>query len=276
MDTKETRGLTPEQVMRGMRRVWKRCLTEEMPDDPNTRVDRWLEQKGLDDIDLSDVLFELDRFCGHPRAVWLAWKRQSLPEWKQHFGMDVRSRAKWEAEYGPRCTFAEFARFIAGRASAPTLEPVVVLGKPCLTAGAFGVIEHTVAAMQPGTPRFAPSTPVADVIRGRCLRQVWERLRWISEDRLPPLRPTWTDRLTEGLESDGRVLLVLIIIAASTILLHLLIGGPCFLSVVGGVLAFLGMRAVWDNTVRGAEWHSDPLPENLRDFRAVARAMVGT
>ncbi len=267
--------LTPKQVMCGLRSAWPTIIGDRRPIAADMRIDEHLRACGeWDEIDLMDVAHALDRFFSTRVPTRHEWKRDSFDQWADFFGTELycRTTADWETRFTPRVTFGALAQFISQRADAIVIEPAMVLGRPCATAGAFRAIQRVIETLGPATPRFAPSALVLSVIRGHSLRAAWAKLRWMSEDRLPPLRRMWTDRLRDLM--GGWAFLAALAAVLGVPLLPLMSdlpwGAPTLITVSVAVGLWVAIRF----TIHLVESRCDPLPDGLDDFRSVARAMV--
>lgn len=262
---------TAEQIMCGLRDVWPRIVCNRTAFEPDTRIDEYMKQIGLwDEIDFADVAAVLESYFGFTC---------SAEEWKSYMGAKpyVRSEAEWDEKIAPRFTFGSLAEFIADRTVAVPFEPVMVLGKRCEAAGTFRLIEAVTRDVVEGSKPFAPSTQIRDRLRGRRLRRVWTRLRWICYGRLPPLEPRWRARaaarcgLILGIISVIGLASVLACIHASakivgwheSMSLVLRMAAPLMAPVIGGLLvSYLAHRL------------SNPLPSGIHTFRDLAKAVV--
>jgi hypothetical protein len=97
--------------------------------------------------------------------------------------------ARWEDQVAPRLTFASLLQFIHERT--PKFEPVEIAGHRCASAGVFLALRQIVENRCGVRTRFAPSTPIRDVLRGRRLRRLWERLGWWTDGGIAPLSKPW-------------------------------------------------------------------------------------
>lgn len=250
----DTARYTPKQIMCGLRIAWPQSTGDKLPFSETTRVAESIERSGWDDLDFAILAYELDRFFGWNDVGRRAWNRAALPAWRSFMESEL-----------DRITFGSMASFIADRIPAVPMEPVFVLGKRCAPAGAFRSIEQVVRQLDLGVPRFAPSARITSILRGRPLRTVWNRLRWMSEERLPPLRRTWTNRVVDALNSGPGLLAMLGAAALLSIGLH---------SIVVGIITTVSFRIVVGLFLRGCEWIQNPVPSRFDDFRDVSRAMA--
>lgn len=111
------------------------------------------------------------------------------------------SPSGWCSEFFPKCgnqprndyeaacrrlSVGDLIAFIHQKSSAVSFAP---LDWPCVpgcdTAGVFLGVKDLVAQISPSHARFAPSTPVAQVIRGTKLRELWMQLAVLSESKVP-------------------------------------------------------------------------------------------
>jgi hypothetical protein len=264
---------TQKQILCGLRIFWREELGCESPFDPDMRIDKQFEAE-KDHID-SDR-----RIRGFPKiyyfSLYIMFRglqrffgfTSSWEEWKDFFGLSVRNRDEWEKKVAPRLTFRGLADFIRERMEAIPLEPLVLLGSSCLSAGIFRGIEQLVHQIRPKARGFGPSTPIRDCLRGRRLHVLWSRLRWIVEDQIPPppaltfdtrhLRHSRYLKLTIGLllalwqrDLEGLVLGIVSGLTMTHILLLLL----------GGILEIINSRM-------------NPLPEGIETFGDLARVLA--
>lgn len=250
----EVARYTPKQIMCGLRIAWPEITGDQLPFSETTRIDESLKRSGADELDFADVAYELDRFFGWNAVGRRAWKQTALPVWSSFI----------ESDPG-RFTFGSMASFIADRIPAVPMVPVFVLGKRCAPAGTFRSIEQVTRRLGLDIPRFAPSAPIMSVVRGRPLKTVWNTLRWMSEERLPPLRRMWTNRVADALNSGPGLLVLLGAVALLSLGLR---------SIVGGIIAVVSFRLLVGVFMRGCEWIQNPVPRGFDDFRDVARAMA--
>jgi acyl carrier protein len=169
---------TQEQILSGIRIFLRENLGCESPFDADVRIHDYLEtEKWWDGLDIMDFVYGLEELFGFSC---------SRKEWNDYFGVSVRDVEEWKKTVSPRLTFRALADFIRERLNPIALEPVTLLGKPCLTAGVFRGLEQLAVQVNPRVGRFAPSTPIRQCLRGARLHRFWNRLRWMLEDQLPP------------------------------------------------------------------------------------------
>ncbi|HTU91268.1 MAG TPA: hypothetical protein VMF69_14405 [Gemmataceae bacterium] len=138
---------------------------------------------------IGSAMGEEDAFTEFAHVLaWFFGFTCSVEEWNNYFGLNATSREEWEREHAPHFTFRRLVKFIQERAKPIPLEPITMLGKPCLTAGIFRGLEHLARQIDPKATRFGPSTPIRRCLRGVWLRLFWHRLRWMFQDQLPPPR----------------------------------------------------------------------------------------
>lgn len=176
---------TQDQILSGLRIIWREALDYEAPILPEIRfADDFKAGGNLEEIDFADVICRIQGHFGFTCA-WEDW--QTFLGWCGH-DPDV-----WERDVAPRLTFAALADFIRERLEPISLEPITLLGKPCRSAGIFRALERLAGQVHPRVCRFGPSTPIRARLRGIRLRRFWSRLRWILEDQIPaPPRITLT------------------------------------------------------------------------------------
>jgi acyl carrier protein len=171
---------TQEQILSGIRILWREMLNCDSPINPDMSLIAQLKDEGIfDDIDFADMLFRLEILFGF---------KCRMKEWEHFLGFDIRDINEWERTLAPRLTFRALADFVRERLEPIALEPVSLLGKPCLTAGIFRGLQQLAEQIDPKVRQFAPSTPIRSRLRGFRLQLFWSRLRWMIEDQLPPPR----------------------------------------------------------------------------------------
>jgi hypothetical protein len=167
---------TQEQIFCGIRTIWREALGYEEPLDLDTRFFDDFRGGVLEDLDFGDVIFRMEREFGFSCAV---------DEWNSFLGTPIQDVDVWERDIAPQLTFRALVDFIRERLEPISLEPITLLGRPCRTAGIFRDLERLVGQIHPAAIRFGPSTPIRARLRGLRLHQLWDRLRWITEDRIP-------------------------------------------------------------------------------------------
>lgn len=171
---------TQAQILSGIRIVLRENCGCESPFDADMSLSHYIHGfKSWDDMDIMEAVYELEELFGFSC---------SRKEWDDFFGVSIRNIEEWKKTVAPRLTFRALADFIRERLNPIVLEPVTLLGKPCLTAGIFRGLEQLAVQVNPRVARFAPSTPIRQCLRGGQLRRFWNRLRWMIEDQLPPAR----------------------------------------------------------------------------------------
>lgn len=239
---------------------------------PRMCVPAYLRAEGVwDDVDFADIAFAIDRGCLPWRFSQHEWRCAWKREWRPSLGLDrVKGAEQWEREIAPQFTFEILAAFLVRRIAQMRIEPAEVLGRPCTGAGAFRLLQRVARSVQRRAVRFGPSTRVETILRGHELRLAWERWRWASTNRLPPLRRVWSHRLRDvwGWIIAGHIgLLLAIVVGVQT-------GWWTVAQAWCGGAAVMGSIAVVRTMICLLEHCENPLPEDLHDFRAVAKAMV--
>lgn len=162
--TVRTRPLTPDDVLDGLRDLLRRMARVE-----------WADAVAGVDFDTALDDLQLDEAVGfYPGLVEL------------HFGTGPLPAEWWERvlEFGTvRGLCVALAQFV----EVPVIEPAVVLGRPCLPAGAFFTVRALLARAGADVTDLKPSTPLLpylwlwpDVFR-------WELPR-MAPGRIPNLR----------------------------------------------------------------------------------------
>ncbi len=177
-----------EQILSGIRIFWREELNCKSPIDPDRSfIEQLKAEDNFDDL-FRIVPPGLERLFGFACAVkqWEDILGIRL-EWRTHLGIYfLENSSTWEKKNAPRLTFRALAEFIREQLNPIMLEPVTLLGKPCLTAGIFRGLEQLAAQVKPKVKPFGPSTPIRRCLRGVRLRRFWSRLRWMIEDQIPP------------------------------------------------------------------------------------------
>jgi hypothetical protein len=168
---------TQDQIFSGIRIIWRDVLGYEAPLDLDMHFMEEFKYGGIfDEIDFGDVIWRLQREFGFTCA---------LEEWKTFLGLHIKDSDEWNRDFAPRLTFRALADFIRERLEPILLEPLILLGKPCRTAGIFRALERLAGQVHPAVSRFGPSTPIRARLRGSRLQRFWDRLRWITQDQIP-------------------------------------------------------------------------------------------
>lgn len=166
------RRLTPEEVLEILRE-WHRqyCAMDE--GDPRVTLDFnttvyewWFIALMIDGPGWRGIGMRLDEFFGTSFSFG-CWT-DVLHPWKKK-------------------TLRGVCELLATQAEAPAIEPAVVLGRKCVTAGAFLTLKNILAEIGCDTRELAPSTALSDFFRGK-------RVDWLSEliklapGRLPAIK----------------------------------------------------------------------------------------
>jgi hypothetical protein len=168
---------TQEQVFSGLRIIWREVLDYETPLDLDMRfMDEFLNGGMLEEIDFGDVIYRLQRHFGFTCA---------RKEWKDFLNLPAQDFEEWKRDIAPRLTFRALVNFISERLKPISFEPITLLGKPCLAAGVFRGVEQLVHQIRPKAQRFGPSTPIHERLSRWQRHALWDRLRWITEERIP-------------------------------------------------------------------------------------------
>jgi hypothetical protein len=247
---------TMAQIYCGLRQFFTEHLGCETPFEPRTPWVEYLKSEGLwDDFWEEDAA--LGYFFGY-----------SGRDWVEYATGGVEDRSQWEATVAPFLTFRSLAEFIREHAAAVSLEPVTLLGKPCATAGAFRGVEGLARQIDPKIPRFGPSTPIQTRLRGPRLYRYWDRLRWVTEDRVPTAA---TSAFLERLHDFTlRTLLGKLGLA---VLASLVLGDWDTILVSTGAVFLLLILAGWSFWL-WKMYRVNPLPEGVHTFGDLARFVV--
>ncbi|MGH7169017.1 MAG: hypothetical protein ACRELF_08210 [Gemmataceae bacterium] len=181
---------TQEQILSGIELVCSEVPEFDLPFDLDTRLDEYFApsfgSESLGDR-IGRLMGEEDAFTQLAQALaWFFGFTCSLEEWNNYFGLNATSRDEWERDFAPHFTFRRLVEFIRERAKPISLEPITMLGKPCLTAGIFRGLEQLVRQISPKATKIAPSTPIRKCLRGVLVHGLWYRLRWMFDGQLPP------------------------------------------------------------------------------------------
>lgn len=270
MSSSETGGYTLEQIMWGLRAFLYEEFQYDWPIRPTDNICDVFEKCGW----IESYLWlggDIDAFFGVTREG-RGWWAKSQMEWTDFYG-HYGDEAQWQSEVRPTLTFQRLAEFIQRRTNGRAIEPVRVFGTPCKAAGAFCAIEDVVRDTRPDMSPFPPSARVRRKISGKRLRTTWTRLRWMSEDRLPPLRKTDLDSMDTLRRQTCHLSAVMVFLGVCADAL-LGTGAGLFLGVVPFLVLILvsgGLALIRPIAVL----IDDSLPHGIRDFRDVAKAMVG-
>jgi hypothetical protein len=173
------------QVLCGLRDVWRNSIGTYATFEADTQIDQFMKADGTwEELDFAGLFYVLERFFGFTC---------SDKEWHDLLGIEIarRSPEEWEQNYAPKLTFGLLAQFIADRAPVvASFSPITLLGNACTSAGVFTGIQQLAATFR-SCQRFAPSSRIIDVIRGKNLHRFWIQLRWMTENAVPQLSPFW-------------------------------------------------------------------------------------
>lgn len=122
-----------------------------------------------------DICFSIEAEFGvrPPEGAWLEF---------------LKSSQRWES-----ISFQELSEFVAQHVEQIEVRPVEVLGKTCLPAACFAVLEHCAAGCE--VPHVWPSHDIWAEVGATKIEQFWRRARW-TFPALPPLRTTWLSKIS--------------------------------------------------------------------------------
>jgi hypothetical protein len=166
------------QIWCGLNILFREHLGADGPFDRNSRIDEYLKSWGLwEELEIPGIIMSFFGFSC------------SSKEWKAFFcqGKQVLNPQEWEETIAPKLTFGALADFIGKHCEGVSLKPLNLFGKSCLTAGIFRDLEDITRKVYPWLGRFGPSSPIRKHLAGLRLLNWWERLRWVTEEKLPPL-----------------------------------------------------------------------------------------
>jgi hypothetical protein len=243
---------TVAQVLCGLKEMWPCISGGDGFFSAETRIDENLKAHGMwDELDFADVIDELEQHFGF---------HCSIDDWKGFFRFDVEP-VTFETEIGPRLTFGALAQFIADRAPAVSIGAVTVLGNPCRPAGAFLGIQKIASQVKPRIEPFAPSTQIRDRLRGGALKSFWERLRWIAENRIPALSPSWS-RTRERVAVIGVMVFIAGLFATWALSSSFYVVAGLLIALVLWAAGVIYMHVV------------NPLPKGVETFGDIARLVA--
>lgn len=181
--------LRQQQIFAGLKTVISDCTGHDLSDaDLDTPLHRFCKDHDVwDDLDLADLIYRIEHCFDFtcPRE-----------QWGSLFGVPSTGLTadQWEQRFGDPLTFRRLAQFIAEHLPPlPTFEPTTILNDTSTAAGAFLDIQSTLQQMNLTVEPFGPSTRLRDRLSPRQCTQLYERLRWLSANRLPRPRTTfWT------------------------------------------------------------------------------------
>jgi hypothetical protein len=143
------------------------------------------------------------------------------------------------------------------------MRPMRILGKHCTPAGAFAAIQQIMVRLTPSCQRFGPSTPIDDVLpRGSQKHKLWRRANYAAQGALPRLLPPpdpswWLAVCSYGLLATLLRICVLDCYSSSFTL---------------AIPLWIVLLLIWGIT---ADLRDKPLPNQIRTFGDLARAMAG-
>ncbi len=250
----QTAKYTEQQILCGLQECWHDFFGTDDDEifDADMRIDQYLKEHDLwDDFDLYYLVKEIEEFF-HFMC--------SEEEWKDLFGINPPKNTveEWEELVGQHLTFRVLAQFIAERALAISFRPVIVIDRECAPAGAFFGIQEVVKNVAPDSKRFAPSTKIIDVIRGKSLEKFWTQLKWFTRHEVPELSATWKNAEELGC-------LVGLLGVPAGILIYLLTENSLSFVLIPFVCALIwwAFSSLYKNYV-------NPLPSGISTFRDLA------
>lgn len=261
--TKATGRFTREQILCGLKHVVTAGLFCDVPFSAETRLsDYYVDNDCHESFD--ELLIAL---CG------VFGMETPASEWAEFIGGGADSFEHWLADVAPRFTFGAIADFIAERAECVSFGPTTVLGTPDASVGAFLGVEQLARAVEPRLRPFGPSTPIRRRLRGPMLWAFWNRLRWMTEDRLPPLRDTTLQ--IQGMDLLVLLLAVVNLFAWCAALSYLPRGmSPTVVALVVTLGIFGTTTALHLGGRFLAAWLVNPLPPDVRTFRDLAEKLA--
>jgi hypothetical protein len=247
---------TREELLRVFDEVWLRFVEQDtgrlLAD---TRIDQRMLADNAEELDFGDFLQDVEDELG------FEFDRQELDRF---FGQDPKmSREAWEEHIGPQLTFGRLADLVAPRAVPLRMRPMRILGKHCTPAGAFAAIQQIMVRLTPSCQRFGPSTPIDDVLpRGSQKHKLWRRANYAAQGALPRLLPPpdpswWLAVCSYGLLATLLRICVLDCYSSSFTL---------------AIPLWIVLLLIWGIT---ADLRDKPLPNQIRTFGDLARAMAG-
>ncbi|HQR41585.1 MAG TPA: hypothetical protein PLX97_02850 [Gemmatales bacterium] len=245
--------LSDSQIFCGIREVLYSDFWITVDIDANTNIiDLVNHDSQFDEYDFLDVLYRIARFFRFTcdKSEWLDFfserNNRSFDEWKQQL------------------TFGALARFIAQRAGVNvSFKPLLMLDKPCASAGIFLGIQTLAHQEIRGCMPFAPSTPILEVMRGKQLQRFWGQLRWMTSNAIPPLPAFWK-RANEFAVWTGLLVFLLGVFSVYATGDAIWISTGFVLAVMLYLAASLYKRLV------------NPLPTNMLTFRDLVKWIAST
>ena len=160
-------------------------LFDEEPDSPQNRIVAFLSTFPLTDDDISIVLDQIvESFC-------LSGGEEELQEF---FSIRNHVESGKKQDRLNELTFAELTEFIHQRT--PRFQAVTVAGYEFGPAGVFLSFRPIVNHIFRRERRFAPSTPIRDILPRRQLRRFWQRLQYWTDGELQSLPRNWYTAFT--------------------------------------------------------------------------------
>jgi hypothetical protein len=266
---------TPEEILHGLEAIITYATDSTISLSRDMKFYDYVRDHGqewFDGIHIEDFVFAIEGFfeldCGRGRED----ARQVSRELSALFGldafkiMDVRVQAEYERRVAESLTFGTIADFIAEHAPYTELRSIDVLGKPCAPAGAFRAIQDSVKQRVRKNIGFGPSTRILDALNGGNLEHVWEHLRWLSHENLPPM-PSSFGRDKRAFVAVMSLMLTGLAVATCVALwtssvLYAFLAAPFACGLVFAAYIVRGARAIKP-------------PDGFDTFRDVALAMAG-
>jgi len=176
----QTQNEVLRRILSALQEVLNETTGKEIPFTADTLYGDYCKfTKCWDYVDLAEFRFDIEAYLGV----------DVLPDdWDRLFGLSIHDDEEWQERIGSKLTFRDIAVFIRDRTRIISIEPATILGKPCRPAGAFRTIVGVVSELLPLKEAFAPSAKIDETFTAEDLSTIWYKLRWLSENRLPPLR----------------------------------------------------------------------------------------
>jgi hypothetical protein len=266
MPRHEVPRYTVDQIMCALQDFWDdwfgALFKVRPPFGSDTRIDTYMRgDGGWGELDLADLWPVLEREFGF---------KCERTEWVRFFGGEpyITTPEEWEQKVGPRLTFGALATFIAERVEAVSYRPVVVLGNPCETAGAFRLTEAVARDVRKTMAPIAPSTPIGEVLQGEKLKTFWRRLRVATCGRLAPLQRRRTIVVAESL----RVLCLVATVLALPVSIMAMCGGLTWLGLVSLAVCTIAAPSAW--LAHALAGNAKRLLPGVHTFADLARKLV--
>lgn len=180
---------------------------------------------------------------------------------------------EWEPLARNTTPMNEVAEFIAARARRPALQPLRVLGQPCMEAGVFEEIRRLCGATTDRTLHLGPSTRILDVLSSKQC----ESLAWRLHRHFPGIyrhKPLWRRDFLGKASGFSLLGMVLFTVLSALVVTErgpaLLLGASC--ACVAVCLAPVVLLTLIASAI--VERRKGPFADNIRTFKDLVRALM--